>query len=285
MREFLLKLGQIDRRVIYGIIALGVIIPLLKPIGLPENITPPVKSLYDYIDSLPRGSAIILSIDYDATVLPEVHPMVLAVLRHAMARGIRPIGLGLNPAGTGLGLEAFTKVGKELNKKYGEDFVYLGFKPNVSATILGLGEDLRKVFPRDYFGTPVDSIPMLRNIKNYNDIAITISFSGSSLPENWIMYANARYGEKIACGVTAVMAADFYPYLQTGQLVGMIAGLKGAAEYETLVNRLYKKMGMKTPSVIAIRGMDANSLAHVLIMIFIILGNLAFFASKKREEK
>ncbi len=285
MREFLLKLGQIDRRVIYGIIALGVIIPLLKPIGLPENITPPVKNLYDYIDSLPRGSAIILSIDYDATVLPEVHPMVLAVLRHAMAKGIRPIGLGLNPAGTGLGLEAFTKVGKELGKKYGEDFVYLGFKPNVSATILGLGEDLRKVFPRDYFGTPVDSIPMLKNVKNYNDIAITISFSGSSLPENWIMYANARYGEKIACGVTAVMAADFYPYLQTGQLVGMIAGLKGAAEYETLVNRLYKTLGKKTPSVIAIRGMDANSLAHVLIMIFIILGNLAFFASKHREEK
>ncbi len=285
MRDILLKLGRLDRRVIYGIIALGVIIPLLKPIGLPENITPPVKNLYEYIDSLPQGSAIILSIDYDATVLPEVHPMVLAVLRHAMARGIRPIGLGLNPAGTGLGLDAFTRVGKELGKKYGEDFVYLGFKPNISATILGLGEDLRKVFPRDYFGTPVDSIPMLKNIRNYNDIAITISFSGSGLPESWIMYANARYGEKIACGVTAVMAADFYPYLQTGQLVGMIAGLKGAAEYETLVNRLFKNMGMKTPSVIAIRGMDANSLAHVLIMVFIILGNLAFFASKTGEER
>ncbi len=285
MRDFLLKLGNIDRRVIYGIIAIGVIIPLLRPIGLPENITPPVKHLYDYIDSLPKGSVIILSIDYDATVLPEVHPMVLAVLRHAMVRGIKPIGLGLNPAGTGLGLDAFSKVGKELGKKYGIDFVYLGFKPNVSATILGLGEDIRKVFPTDYFGTPIDSIPMLKNVRNYNDIALTISFSGSSLPENWIMYANARYGEKIACGVTAVMAADFYPYLQTGQLIGMIAGLKGAAEYETLVNRLFRRLGLKKPSVIAIRGMDANSLAHVLIMIFIILGNLAYFSSKRGRKE
>jgi len=40
----------------------------------------------------------------------------------------------------------------------------------------------------------------------------------------------------VAVGVTAVMAADLYPYLQSGQLVGMLAGLKGAAEYEKLVD-------------------------------------------------
>jgi hypothetical protein len=40
----------------------------------------------------------------------------------------------------------------------------------------------------------------------------------------------------VAVGVTAVMAADMYPYLQSGQLIGMLSGLKGAAEYEKLVD-------------------------------------------------
>ena len=30
-------------------------------------------------------------------------------------------------------------------------------------------------------------------------------------------------------GITAVMAPDFYPYLQAGQIVGMLNGLKGGA--------------------------------------------------------
>jgi hypothetical protein len=52
----------------------------------------------------------------------------------------------------------------------------------------------------------------------------------------WITYARPKYGLNVAVGVTAVMAADMYPYLQSGQLVGMLSGLKGAAEYEKLVD-------------------------------------------------
>ena len=35
MTEFFIKLGKVDRRYIFIIIAIVVIVPLLKPIGLP----------------------------------------------------------------------------------------------------------------------------------------------------------------------------------------------------------------------------------------------------------
>lgn len=281
--EFLTRLAKLNRQTVYALLALGIILPLIFPLRLPERITPPVRALYDYIDNLPEGSVILLSIDYAPDVLPETHPMAYAVLRHALLKNLKVIGISLNPAGVGLGLEVFEKTGRELNKKNGVDWAYLGFKPNITATILGLGEEIRRVFPTDYYGTPLDSLPMFRFIHNYNDISLAVSFAGSSLPEAWIRYANARYHEKIAAGVTGVMAADFYPYLQTGQLVGLLAGMKGAAEYEVLVEKLMKKKGLKPPPVIAVRGMDAVSISHLVIILLVLIGNLGYYLGKRRS--
>ena len=79
-----------------------------------------------------------------------------------------------------------------------------------------------------------------------------------------------RYNVPLALGVTAVMATDYYTFLQSKQLFGLIGGLKGAAEYEKLIGR---------NKDIANRSMDAVSVAHVFIILFIIIGNIAFFAT------
>ena len=50
-------------------------------------------------------------------------------------------------------------------------------------------------------------------------------------------------------------------------------GLAGAAEYETLVDY---------PGD-ATKGMSAQSLAHFIIVVFVILGNAAYFASRRSQ--
>jgi hypothetical protein len=47
------------------------------------------------------------------------------------------------------------------------------------------------------------------------------------------------------------------PYISSGQVVGRILGMKGAAEYETIM----KKPGTATA------GMDGQSFAHALIIL------------------
>jgi hypothetical protein len=83
---------------------------------------------------------------------------------------------------------------------------------------------------------------------------------------------NSLFHRPIAGGCTAVSAPQFYPYLQTGQLIGLLGGLKGAAEYETLVNYAGD----------ATRRMDAQSIAHLVIIIFIIFANISYFVLRKR---
>ncbi len=61
IERFFLKIGSIDRRWIFIIIALVVVIPLLVPIGLPIRATDTSKSVYDALEALPKGSKVLLS--------------------------------------------------------------------------------------------------------------------------------------------------------------------------------------------------------------------------------
>jgi hypothetical protein len=162
-----------------------------------------------------------------------------------------------------------------MGKEYGKDYAFLGYKLGTTAVILAIGEDFRSAFPQDYYGTPVDDIPMMEGIKNYENINFVISFSGTRIPEYWVAYAHQRYHVDVASGVTAVMAADFYPYLDTGQMFGLIGGLKGAAEYEVLIDKPAR----------ATVGMDAQSIIHVVIIIFIIIGNIAYFLTLRGKKQ
>ena len=78
-------------------------------------------------------------------------------------------------------------------------------------------------------------------------------------------------GGRVGAGITAVMATDLYPYLQTKQIVGLVNGLKGAAEYEHLIG--HHEMG--------VRGMAAQSIAHLWIILLVIVGNIAYFVSRR----
>ena len=64
IEDIFLKIGSIDRRWIFIIIAVVVVIPLLVPIGMPIRATDTSKDVYDAIESLPKGSKVILSIEY-----------------------------------------------------------------------------------------------------------------------------------------------------------------------------------------------------------------------------
>ncbi|MGQ9707035.1 MAG: hypothetical protein ACUVWP_08595 [bacterium] len=275
MRELLDKFLKLDRRYIFIFVAIGVITPLVVHIGLPIDITNHVKNVYDAIESYPPGSYVIMSLDYDPSTIPELNPMAYALVRHCLRKDIKIIVLTLHPAGPGVAEIVTKECAKLENKEYGTDYVFLGYKVGTDAVILGMGEDIRLPFPQDYYGTKIDDLPMMKNFKNYNDAKLVITISGTRMPETWVAYGYQRYHVKIASGVTAVMAADFYPYLQTGQMIGLIGGLKGAAEYEKLTGLPGKAFG----------GMDAQSIIHMLVIVFIILGNIAYFIVSRGVKK
>ncbi len=273
IRKFIEFLGRIDRRIIYLLIALGVMIPFLSKLRLPLKPMAEVVQAYKEVDKLPPGSAILISIDYDAASMPELQPMLHAILKHAFKKDLKIILMGHWPLGIPLGQIAIEDEAKRFKKVYGRDYAFLGYRPGVAAVMINLGKEIRTVFDVDYKGTPIDSLPFMRNIHNYNDIALLIGFEAGSTGDLWVQFAQARYNQKIILGTTAVVTPDEYPYLQAKQIVGLIGGLRGAADYEYLVESLGP----------AFLGMGSQTVIHIAIVVFIILGNLGIFILRRRH--
>jgi hypothetical protein len=271
-KGFWQKLIDIDRRWIYLVIGIVTFLPILYPIGLPVYVTGEVEAVFNRVDALPAGSIIMLPMEYDPATMAELQPMAYALLRHCYSKNLRVITTALQIDGVTIIRDDLSKIAAEFDKKYGVDYVFLGYKPYPGIVILNMGEDFRKPFPRDYYGTPLDSIPMMKGVRNYSNCAMIVNINATSGVDYWINYAHTRYQAPLAIGVTAVMATDYYAFLSSGQIFGLIGGLKGAAEYEKLI---------KHPDFAA-KAMDVQSIAHSVIVLFIIIGNVAFFASRKK---
>ncbi len=270
----LTKLVNMDRRIVFILVALAVIIPMLLPVSLPVSISEPTQNLYDYIDKLPEGAAIMLVFDYGPSSLAELNPMAKAILKQCFDKDIKVIGLTLYAVGTTMGSNLMQEVAKEKGAVNGEDYVFLGFRPGAELVILGMGTDIASIFEKDFYETPTTDLPMMKNITNYDQIELVVDLSSGSLTEYWITYANVQYNQKIAAGVTGVIISQMYPYLQTGQLIGLISGIAGAAEYERLINAPAK----------GLLWINVESFVHLLIVLLVIIGNIAFFVRRKQEE-
>ena len=291
--NFWQKLQAIDRRWIYLVVWLVVMIPLLFPFKIEPKPTPPVEKLFAYIDTMPAEKSLVISVDFTPDTRAELQPMVVAMLHHAFATKRRVGVLAIQLYGLGLGEEALRQVTAEFNAHAtthedsvinGEDYVFWGWTTPELTVMLGMGSRIANVFPVDYYGNKTDTLPIMLRLKNYDDVGILVSVAASAIPRSWINYAQVQFGVHLGCGITAVSAADFYPYVNSGQFTGMLAGMKGAAEYEQLVaNRMAATNGEWGLRNRGIEAMSSQTAAHLAIMAFIIIGNIAFFASKRRK--
>ncbi len=230
---------KLDRRWIYIVVALAIIIPLMIPYDSDNVTTPPTENLYQMIDSFAgrEDRAILMSFYHDAATMPELFPMEVAILRHCFERNVKVFTLTWFPAGAPIIDYAINTVKEEFpDIQSGVDYCNFGYKPQAFAMVLGMGDNIANTMNTDAEGRKLENLPIMKGINNYSEMNLAVEFSGSSAGGMWITYARPKYGLNVAVGVTAVMAADMYPYLQSGQLVGMLSGLKGAAEYEKLVD-------------------------------------------------
>ena len=272
-----LKIGSIDRRWIFLIIAAVVIVPLIIPVGLPIRPTDTTKNVYDSIEKLPVGSKVLLSVEYSPSTRPENHPMTISILRHLFKNDHKVFITCLWPDGQFMAQDAINQVAKqEFNKTYGIDYVFLGFRPGNEAVVKGIVSDLRKLYTVDVYQKKIDEIPLMKGINNFKDFDFLFS-SSAGFPGTieWVQYASDPTGITMASGVTSIQVNEVMPYVQAGQMVGVLAGMPGAAEYEALINQ----KGTATS------GMDAQSVAHLVIVLFIILGNVSFFIERNRSKK
>ncbi len=275
--DFIVRAGALDRRVIFAVIAVVVMLPLFFPLGLPIRASNSSQAVYDVVEDLKAGDKALISFEYGPSTMPEIHPMTVALLRHLFEKDVKVYITCLWPDGQFMAMDALEQVAvNQYHKVYGEDYVLLGYRPGAEAIIKGLVSNIRKVFTVDSRGDFLDDIPMMVGVNQVADFDFLFSASaGYPGTVEWVQYAADPTGVTMSTGTTSIQVNEVMPYVQSGQIVGILGGMPGAAEYESLIGQ----PGIGTS------GMDAQSVAHIVIVAFIIFGNISFFIERRRSKK
>jgi len=272
----------IGRRIVFLFVGVALVVPFFMQFTLPLPISPEVRQVYDALEKLEPGAKVLASFDFDPPSAPELQPMANAFMKYAFEKDLKVIIMGLWPQGpqqANQAVEAAFEDNPALRDKieYGRDYVNLGFQAGNEFVILRMGQKFKAMFPADLYNTPYDSIPLLKNVSNFSNIDFSVNFSaGRPGTQEWVQFAVDRYGLNMGAGNTAVQAPMIYPFLNAGQLTGLMGGMTGAAEFELLVEKPDK----------ATTYLLSQSFAHVVVILFIIIGNVAFIRERvTRKEK
>jgi hypothetical protein len=272
------KMMKIDRRIIFLFVMVAVTLPLFLNISQEIIISKEVRDGFEVLADLQPGAKVLIPCDYDPPSAPELQPMAVTTFQYCLEHDLKFIIIGLWPQGPQQANAAIaTAIGGELtdtiryNGKmwiYGRDWVNLGYQAGNELVIQRMGSSIPAAFPRDFRGTPIDELPLMQGIQNFNnfDFVINISAGYPGIYE-WVQFGVDRFAIKLFGGTTAVQTPLVYPYYEAGQLQGIMGGLKGAAEFEKLV-------GIKGK---ATTFMLSQSFAHIIVILFIIVGNVAYF--------
>ena len=273
------KFALLDRRIIFALIFLALTLPLFYTIRQPIPVSPEGRAYYEAIENLPAGSKVLLSFDFDPPSSPELQPMAEATFKQLFTKNCKLVVIGLWPQGPQQAEKALATARRDprfLDQKleYGVDYANLGFMAGDEVVIQKMNSDIPSTFPSDYKGNATTSLPIMQGVKNYKNFDFIINFSSGFVgTREWVQFCVDRSGAKMIAGNTAVQAPENYPYFRSGQLKGLLAGMKGAAEYETVSSQPGKGMTF----------MGSQSVAHLIVILFVVLGNIAYFVSRRKK--
>jgi hypothetical protein len=271
--QLVTSLSAIDRRVIYLVVAIAIILPLVFVPNPPMSPTEEGTSFHHVVQRLQEGDVVLLATDYNAGTAAELGPMTTTLAHHVFARGAKLVVVSLDAQGTGVVEAQIDTIAQARGCTYGEDWVFLGFRPSAPAVILALASSPYTLFPEDFRGNRLIDLPLTDRLKGAADYAVLVVMAAGPTATDWVIYGSGRFEAPILLGLSGGIGPTFRGFYNTQQVAGMLAGLRGAAEYEQLTHR----------SGDASRLISAQSSVHLLLVLLIVVGNVSFLVRKWLE--
>ncbi len=273
---------EVGRRVIFLFIGLAVSGAVLAKILMPVKETTVVRNVFETVDNLPDGSTILMSLDYDPSAQPELQPMANAILRHSFTKKHKVVFMTLWATGGAMVTYAIdTIVRAEFpDLVYGVDYCNVGYRAGNEAVLRVIATDFRKTFSVDVNNTALADLEIFGGILSCGDFDYLVAIgSGKPGVKEWVEFVGDPADALIGAGVNAVSAPQLFPYYPD-QLNGMLGGSKGASEYETLLSGRYPQF--KAVRAKATEIMGPQTIAHVVVLLLIVFGNITYFKTRKR---
>lgn len=269
------RLQAIDNRLLYCLLAIAVTIPVFVDVRMPIRPTVETLGAYRAVENVPPGRLVMVQSTWDAGTIGECEGQCRAVIEHLMRRSQPFVIWTSNPSSPPFYNRIIEETARRYGRRYGRDWVDFGYKVPGGSLAFGV-QAMAKDFPgymeRDVRGTPVNRIPALRGVKDATDFDLIITIGYNPIGE-FIQFVQAVYGTRVVFGIAAINSTTTYSYLDSRQIVGMLVGARGGAEYEVLVGRPGR----------GVQIIMAQSFGHLLIVVLIVIANIAATAQRRAE--
>lgn len=271
----LVKIEGVDRRVLYWILVLLIVITSLVPIGLPIPISQMTRSFYGAVQSIPSGGVVLLDSSISVGGLPEVGPGAEVIAKYFAGKPVKLIIWSVTVAeGPMMAEKYIVPYLQKAGKTYGTDYVNLGYIPGQDITLAKLAADIGYV-KKDYHGKDTGELPLLKNVKTAKDVALAITMESGGEGALYVGQWYTPYRAPVATICTATVVPVRIHFFEAGQMVGIVPGLRGIAELELLTGFPATAVSMQ----------DLLSITHLYVLFAVIAGNIAFLYRKRLKRR
>ncbi len=273
------KAQNISPNILYAIAMVVIAVPLLNPhFILPITPNTQTKRAFDAVEAAAKaapGKLAIIDGEWSASTRGENQFQEEAIMEHLMRLHVPFAMIGFTPQNRVLSQQIADRLAPQYGYVYGRDYVNWGYKVAFAQTLKSMAHDIPATLKEDARHTPLDQLPIMKNVRTYQDISLIVEVTPSSTLDNWLGLVEGINHTPIIYAPTAVMAPEGYPFLDSGQIKGIVTGVAGAGDYEALLHAKGSATQVAT----------SLSAVYLLIIVLIIVGNVGYFATRKAERQ
>lgn len=294
MRRF--DLQRIPREIVYGTLFILLLVPFFVRWQLPVYVSPQARGIFDALEEVhaatPDKPVFIFS-GWGPGTQGENRPQMTVFIEHLVRLRqpfvvFAPILEPIAPAMSRLVIneviqaerERAEAAGEEFDFAYGTHYANLGFKgvttPTIALILQALERDLPELVRVDFDGTPLDELPLMRDIQRLSDFSMLLTVGAGDDGEDIVGIFSPQHPEiPVGVATVALVATRLYPYVDSGQFVGLLDGLNGANEYRQLLH----------PEESSTMKGNAMTAARLFIVLLIVIGNIGMLIEHRRRKR
>ncbi len=234
------------------------------PLGMPVELNSAIRA----VDNVPENAPVLVIFDYDPSTVGEMEAISAPLLDHLiLLRHPRLAFISTSPTGAALAERFISGPLGGHAYQSGIQYVNLGFLPGGLAGIRAFAQAPRIIAPDTIDLNPAWQSATLQDVQSLSDFSLILLLTdGAESGRNWVEQAGALHDDVPFVVASSAQAGPMIlPYVQSGQVNGLVNGLNSGAVME--------QNNSGRPGT-ARRYWDAYSLGLFLAVAFIAFGGL-----------
>ncbi len=279
---------NLSSKIIYLIVFLVLSVPLIKGWRFTPARMTSAEKLFSVIDGLKLGQdqIVLFAMDFGPNSKAENFDQSSLLVEHLMRRRIPIAFYSLYAQATPFLEEIPRQVAAKLMRedptqqwRYAKDWVNLGYQVQVlTIQQVANSKNIPETLKKDARGNSLSELDIFKNIKTLKQIPLFIQVTGLvGALEAYLQFLKSEdFRPNFVHGCTSITIPKAYIYLDSGQLLGLLEGIAGAAWYSELLTEKYPNRERDKAGSIN----TGLGFAQILILLLILLGNIFDFRKR-----